>query len=526
MNQESKKENIVQTMNTIIFTTIVLIILIKLLIFSKTQNKNKTKKPPSPTSLPILGHLHLLINNKQPLYKTLTQLSINHGPIMLLRFCFRHVLIVSSFSAATEFFTNLDIIFANRPKLPTEGHLTYNHTTLGTSSYGPHWRNIRRIVAVHLFSSAKLNSSSTIRAAETHALVRRLFKGGSEFKRVDIRTVLHEMVLNVMMMLVAGKRYYVDEGVGADVDEVKWFEEMVEETFKLSGMSNVRDFLPELLRVVDVHGVEKKLARLEKMWDEYLQRLIDELRGKLGHENNVNESIARMNLIGTLLAMQEDEDPDYYTDNLIKAQVLSLLSAGTDTSSATLEWGLSLLVNHPQVLKKAQDEIDELVGHDRLIKEFDIPNLPYLHCIVLEILRLYPAAPLLLPHESSQDCRVFGFDIPRGTILVVNAYAMHRDPEIWEDALVFKPERFLGGEEKVKMMMPFGMGRRRCPGEGLSFRLVELVLGALVQCFEWERVEDEEMSMEGGAGLDMHKAMALELMCKPRQDLIAVISRL
>lgn len=204
----------------------------------------------------------------------------------------------------------------------------------------------------------------------------------------------------------------------------------------------------------------------------------------------------------------------------------SLLSAGTDTSSATIEWGLSLLVNHPQVLKKVQDEIDELVGHDRLIKEFDIPNLPYLHCIVLEILRLYPAAPLLLPHESSQECKVFGFDIPRGTILVVNAYAMHRDPEIWEDALVFKPERFLGGEEKVKKMMPFGMGRRRCPGEGLSFRLVELVLGALVQCFEWERVEDVVVDMEGGPGLDMRKAIPLELMCKPRQDLIGVMSSL
>ncbi|KAH7677686.1 Isoflavone 2'-hydroxylase protein [Dioscorea alata] len=443
---------------------------------------------------------------------------------MLLRFGFRHVLIVSSFSAATECFTNLDVIFANRPKLPTEGRLTYNHTTLGTSSYGPHWRNIRRIVTVHLFSSAKLNLSSTIRAAETHALVRRLFKGGREFKRVDMRTVLHEMVLNVMMRLVAGKRYYVDEGVNADVDEVKWFEEMVEETFKFSGISNARDFLPEFFRVLDVHGVEKKLARLEKMWDEYLQRLI--LRGKLGHGNHDNESIIRMTLIGTLLAMQEDEDPEYYTDNLIKAQVLSLLSAGSHTASGTLEWGLSLLLNHPQVLRKARDEIDELVGHDRLIKEFDIPNIPYLHCIVLEVLRLYPTTPLLLPHESSQDCSVSGFDIPRGTILVVNAYAMHRDQEIWEDALMFKPERFLGGEEEVKKMMPFGMGRRRCPAEVFSFRVVELVLGALVQCFEWERVEDVEVDMEGGPGLDMRKAIPLELMCKHRQDLIGVMPNL
>ncbi|KAJ0979201.1 hypothetical protein J5N97_014675 [Dioscorea zingiberensis] len=155
-----------------------------------------------------------------------------------------------------------------------------------------------------------------------------------------------------------------------------------------------------------------------------------------------------------------------------------------------------------------------------------MPMLSYLHCIVLETLRLYPAAPLLLPHESSEDCTIAGFDVSGRTILLVNAYAVHRDPELWEDALRFRPERFLGGDEKVKLMLLFGMGRRRCPGERLSFRLVELVLGALVQCFEWERVGNEEVDMEGGGGLDMRKAVPLEAMCKSRQALINVLSQL
>lgn len=181
----------------------------------------------------------------------------------------------------------------------------------------------------------------------------------------------------------------------------------------------------------------------------------------------------------------------------------------------TLEWALSNLLNHPEILKKARTEIDEKVGLDRLMDESDIVNLPYLQNIVSETLRLYPAVPLLLPHFSSGDCKVAGYDMPRDTMLLTNAWAMHRDPSLWEEPETFKPERF-EKEGEAQKLMPFGKGRRACPGAELGKRLVTLALGCLIQCFEWERVGEELVDMVEDKGLTMPKANPLRAMCKAR----------
>lgn len=176
---------------------------------------------------------------------------------------------------------------------------------------------------------------------------------------------------------------------------------------------------------------------------------------------------------------------------------------------------MSNLLNHPEILKKARMEIDEKVGLDRLVDESDIVNLSYLQNIVLETLRMYPAVPLLLPHFSSEDCKVGGYDIPSGTMVLTNAWAMHRDPELWEDPEIFKPERF-GKEGEAEKLFSFGMGRRACPGAGLAHRLINLALGSLVQCFEWERVGEELVDMTEDKGATLPKAIPLGAMCKAR----------
>uniref|UniRef100_A0A0D9X6U6 Cytochrome P450 n=1 Tax=Leersia perrieri TaxID=77586 RepID=A0A0D9X6U6_9ORYZ len=197
----------------------------------------------------------------------------------------------------------------------------------------------------------------------------------------------------------------------------------------------------------------------------------------------------------------------------------NLFGAGTETTSTTTEWAISLLLNHPETLKKAQAEIDASVGNCRLITAHDVPNLPYLNCILKETLRLYPGTPMLLPHESSADCKckVGGYNVPRGTMLFVNAYAVHRDPVAWgPDAGDFWPERFGDGRCDGLLLMPFGMGRRQCPGETLARRTVGLVLGTLIQCFDWERVGGVEVDMSEGSGISMPKAVPLEAICRPR----------
>jgi cytochrome P450 len=186
---------------------------------------------------------------------------------------------------------------------------------------------------------------------------------------------------------------------------------------------------------------------------------------------------------------------------------------------------MSNLVNHREELKKARAELDDQIGQERLVDEGDLPKLPYIQSIISDTLRLYPAAPMLVPHFSSEDCIVSGFDIPRDTTVLVNAWAIHRDPKLWDDPENFKPERFEGGDkdEMAHKLIPFGLGRRACPGAGLAQREVGLTLASLVQCFDWERVSEEEVDMTEGNGLSMHKLVPLEAMCKPRSFLNQVL---
>lgn len=193
----------------------------------------------------------------------------------------------------------------------------------------------------------------------------------------------------------------------------------------------------------------------------------------------------------------------------------SLILAGTDTSAVTLEWALSCLLNHPEELRKAREEIDSKIGLYRLVEESDISNLPCLQNIVSETLRLYPAGPLMVPHVASEDCKVGGYDMPRGTTLLVNLWAIHRDPQLWDDPETFKPERY-EKEGEAHKLMAFGLGRRACPGAGLAQRLVSLTLASLIQCFEWERIGEEEVDMTEAGGVTMHKARPLVAMCRSR----------
>ncbi|XP_048332267.2 cytochrome P450 81D1-like [Ziziphus jujuba] len=183
-----------------------------------------------------------------------------------------------------------------------------------------------------------------------------------------------------------------------------------------------------------------------------------------------------------------------------------------------MEWSLSLLLNHPEVLKKAQAEIEYQVGHERLVDESDMTQLPYLQSIIKETLRMYPLAPLLLPHLAASECMVGGFHIPAGTTLFVNAWAIQNDPNVWEEPERFKPERFEEEEEQGTRnglrLMPFGSGRRGCPGEGLAMRVVGLVLGSLIQCFYWERPTIEKVDMTKGTGFNLARAQPLLAKCR------------
>lgn len=184
---------------------------------------------------------------------------------------------------------------------------------------------------------------------------------------------------------------------------------------------------------------------------------------------------------------------------------------------------MSNLLNHPEALKKVKEELDTQIGQDRILDEEDISNLPYLQNVISETLRLYPPAPLLAPHLSSSSCSLGGYHIPADTILMVNAWAIQRDPKVWEDSTSFKPERFESDQVREGSnnnngyrFLPFGLGRRACPGMGMANRVVGLTLGSLIQSFEWKRVSEKEIDMTEGQGISMPKVEPLEALCRAR----------
>ncbi|KAF3967456.1 hypothetical protein CMV_008539 [Castanea mollissima] len=485
---------------------LLLAIAFKFLLQTRTKHKHR---PPSPHSLPILGHLHLI---KKPLHRTLYHFSQKYGNIFSLRFGSQLVVIVSSPSAVEECFTKNDIILANRPRFLAIRHITYSHNTVAATSYGDHWRNLRRITALEIFSTNRLNMFLGIRRDEVKHLLCKLSRNSCQgFAKVELNSMFSELTFNIIMRMVAGKRYYGEDV--KDDEEARQFWGIMKEIARSRGPSNPKEFVP-LLRWIDRRSCEKRLMKLANRADAFLQGLIDEKRSKEEKGNT---------MIDHLLSLQKSQ-PEYYTDQIIKGLIQGLLSAGTKTSAVTLEWAMSNLLNHSQVLNKARVELDNQIGQEKLISELDVSKLHYLQNIILETLRLYPAAPLLLPHMSSEDCTIGGYDVPRETMLLVNAWAIHRDPNIWDDATSFKPERFESGKSDVNKLMPFGLGRRACPGEGLAQRTVGLTLGSLIQCFEWERISKEKVDMVEGNGFTMPKAVALEAMCRARPIIAKILS--
>ncbi|CAL5184443.1 unnamed protein product [Lathyrus oleraceus] len=482
------------------FLSLTFIITIKILL--QTQSRRLKNLPPGPPTIPIIGNLHHL---KHPLHRTFATLSQKYGDIVSLWFGSRLVVVISSASLVEECFIKNDVVLANRPRFLTGKYIFYDYTTLGSVSYGDHWRNLRRITTIDVLSNNRLTSFLGVRTDEANRLIQNIIKHGAsrDFIKVELRSILTEMTFNGMMRMISGKRYYGDDGDVTEVEEAKQFREIISEILSLLGANNKGDFLP-LLRWFDLDDLEKRCKKIANRADAFLEGLIQEHRSA-NHGNGDT-------MIDHLLKLSEVQ-PEYYSSHIIKGLIQAMLLAGTDTSALAIEWVMSELLNHPEVLNKAKEEIETQVGKNKIIDEQDLPKLPYLQNIISEALRLHPPAPLLLPHYSSEDCTIGGFNVPKDTIILTNVWAIHRDPTRWSDALSFKPERF-EKEGEVNKLMAFGIGRRACPGLSLAQRTVGLTVGLLVQCFEWKRESEEKLDMMEGKGIAMPKKIPFKALCK------------
>lgn len=489
------------------FILLMITYIIFFIYFNKPNLKNNNL-PPSPPSFPIIGHIRLLGHR---LHRSLESLSTRYGPILYLRLGRFPLLVVSTPSAAEECFATNDLVFANRPHLLSGKHFGYNYSSLPYVPYGTHLRTLRRAMADLALSSHQVQLTSDIREEETRFIIRQIMCGVTQKRVVDLNSLFCQLSHNVVMRVLNGKQWSVSS-----------------EVFTPQSSFNVCDLMP-VLRWIGYGGLEERMINLSKRRDAMLKGLIDDYKQE--REKKMSESgsghgvmSGRKTMIDELLDLQE-KDPDFFTNDILKGLVLAMITAGTDTSARTMEWAMSLLLNHPDVLEKVKSEIDTTVSTPRLVQDSHVLNLNYLRCVINETLRLFPVAPLLVPHFSSSDCTIGGYDIPKGTMLVVNVWALHRSPDVWKDPLKFMPERFIEveGEGDTFRFMPFGAGRRVCPGANFAMRTVALVLARLIQCFEWEGCDGGLVDLDEGAGLTMPKSKPLEARCTPRGSVSSLL---
>lgn len=204
-----------------------------------------------------------------------------------------------------------------------------------------------------------------------------------------------------------------------------------------------------------------------------------------------------------------------------------MIAAATDTSAVTNEWAMAEVIKHPRVLSKIQQELDSVVGPNRMVAESDLAHLNYLRCVVRETFRMHPAGPLLIPHESLRATTINGYHIPDKTRVFINTHGLGRNTKIWDDVEEFRPERhWLADGSRVEIshgadfkILPFSAGKRRCPGAPLGVTLVLMALARLFHCFDWTPpggLSPEDIDTAEVYGMTMPKAKPLVAMATPR----------
>ncbi|KAG5252430.1 cytochrome P450 [Salix suchowensis] len=469
-------------------------------ILSTSHKRNKTLPPPEPSGAwPLIGHMRIL-NSQIPICRALGDLADKHGPVFSIRLGLRRTLVISSRESVKECLKTNDRKFLNRPSLAASKYMGYDDAFFGFHPYGEYWLEMRKIVTQELLSNRRLQLLMNVRVSEIDTCIKELYttcSNGSVL--VDMSQWFSYVVANVMFRLLAGKRY-----CGGIAKESEAFVRAIKEFFYLRHMKSMKRVAKELEHVVS-GWLEEHLQRREAV-------------------NVRKEEKDFMDVMLESLAVGDDPIFGYKRETIVKATALNLILAGVDTTSVTLTWALSLLLNHTEVLKRVQKEIDIHVGTTRWVEESDIKNLVYFQAIVKETLRLYPPGPLLVPRESLEDCYVGGYLVPRGTQLLVNAWKLHRDPRIWENPCEFGPERFLTSHGSIDVRgkqfeyVPFGSGRRQCPGISSGLRMLHLTLSRLLQGFSFSTAMNAQVDMSEGLGLTLPKATPLEVVLAPRLE--------
>ncbi|KAJ6681070.1 CYTOCHROME P450 71B11-RELATED [Salix koriyanagi] len=431
---------------------------------------------------------------------------------MSLRLGFVPALVVSSAKMAEEVMRTHDLEFSGRPSLLGQQKMSYNGLDLIFTPHGDYWREMRKISALQLFNLKRVQSFHSIRENEVSCMIQRISKDADASKSTNLRKAAMALTSSIICRVAFGKTCEVQGG------EISKFHILLHEAQAIMGSFSVSDYIPFMGWIDKLTGLVARLEKNFSEFDAFYQEIIDE------HLDPDRTKPEQEDIIDVLLRLKKERSfaIDLTWDH-IKAMLMNIFIGGTNTSAGTLEWAMTALMKAPRVMNKVQREVRSLLGDRRLVKEDDLVRLPYLKAVVKETWRLYPVAPLLVPRETTQNCSIDGYDIPARTLVFVNAWAIGRDPEAWEAPEEFYPERFFSKSVDFKgqdyELIPFGAGRRGCPGIHMGAVTVELALANLLCSFDWEMppgLKAEDIDIDVLPGITMHKKNALCLM--PRNN--------
>ncbi|XP_008794219.3 premnaspirodiene oxygenase-like [Phoenix dactylifera] len=464
------------------------------------------KLPRGPWKLPIIGSIHHLVGSLP--HRSLRDLSTKHGPLMLLKLGEVNTLVVSSPEGAREIMKTHDITFANRPMLVGIKISTYGGKDLVFAPYGDYWRELRKMCVLELLSFKRVQSFRSIREEEVFNLIRSISSmnnNGSSL--VNLTKKLFMLTNDIIMRAAIGNKCKDQNALLVALTEMA----------HLSGGFDLADLFPSSFLASLISRVAPKM----KMYHEKVDRILDDIIRD--HLERKKASLVEEDLLDVLLRVHEEGGlPFALTMDAVKAVTLDMLAGGSESAFSTLDWAMAELMRNPEVMKKAQSEVREVLGREVKVTEGEITELNYLKLVLKETLRLHPPIPLLVPRECREKVEVLGYEIPEKTRVIVNVWALGRDPKIWDDAEEFKPERFDGSKIDFKgtnfEYLPFGAGRRMCPGITFGLANMELALACLLYYYNWELADGMlpgDMDMAESSGVAARRKSELCLRAIP-----------
>ncbi|KAK9154944.1 hypothetical protein Sjap_002424 [Stephania japonica] len=491
------------------FICLICFFLIQSLLKRKAKYRSDFKHPPSPPALPFIGHLHHL---SPVIHQSFHRLAQRYGPLMHLRIGASNMIVVSSAASSRDILKIHESLFSSRLTFGMEDYNIYEGHSFATAEYGPYWRFMKRLCMSQLMSASQLDRFIDVRREEMKKLLESLAKSSKENVAVDLGAELTRMMNNVLSRMVMSTRS------SDSYNEAEVCRNLVLKCIEFAGKLSMGDILGTFLKKFDLFGHGRKLVKSMERFDKFVESIMER------HERMKGDVGDTKDMMDILLEVHHDQNSaTKLTRKGIKNFVLEMYIAGVETSSKALQWAAAELICNPIVFDKLREEIVSLVGTTRLVQESDVPNLPYLQAVVKEALRLHAPAPLIL-RKCTEDCKINGLDILKDTRILVNAYSVMRDPLQWKEPNKFMPERFLvGSEENIGQhpmdmkglhlhYIPFGSGRRGCPGASLALNVMHRTLATLVQCFDFQ-VGKQGIDMKAGSGFTT--AMKKPLICYP-----------